>query len=158
MSLPADRSTSSRLMQSADCLVSILYRQVQDWWCWQVHAVNYKAACWRHLQVLWYIIKMGRYCFPACTEGTGLLEATCRCCCSVRQLNSLEITQYMQVYITKKWVRDRVNDRFRLPLNMSSHTLSSEELSPFLSGECCYARIISWLKTVPTYLASAAIL
>lgn len=98
MSLPGDRSTSSRLMQSADCLVSILYRQVQDWWCYRfmqwtikLHADDTCRFCG--------IINMGRYCCPACTEGTGLLEVTWRCCHSVRQLNSLEVTQYMQVYI-----------------------------------------------------------
>ena len=37
---------------------------------------------------------------------------------------------------------------------MDSHTQSSDDISPFLEGRFCYARTLSWLKTVPTHPCS----
>ena len=75
------------------------------------------------------------------------------CCCNDPQLNTLGMTRYVQLY-PHKIIYIPWGDRivcvtiFSFPCHMHSHMLSSEDLSPFLEGGCCYTRSLSWLKKV----------
>ena len=77
------------------------------------------------------------------------------CCCSVPRRNTLGGTRFnAYVHLTNTVHRGRGLRMCQFflvpPRHRSSHTPSSENLSPFLEVGYCHARSLSWLqKTVP---------
>ena len=89
------------------------------------------------------------------TANRGLL--TCSFQLPVRLLNQLyHATVHWQMHSTgpKVCVCDLFYNYYYPSCHMGSHISSSEDLSPVLESECCYAKNLSWLKIVPAELRS----